>query len=202
MSHKFRKPKPISDARRAAARANGAKSHGPVTPEGKAKSALNAVTHGLTAGTVVLTTENREKYEALLASYRDEYDPQGQTENDLVDELAAAKWLHGRALSMITSLLDVTMDRMDREIKEEFEKIGQRHPHGPGVCETGRSGCDAGPPAPLRREAHAGLPPGPGQTKTNPIRKPRRCGAGSRFVTRHASLATRFSKRTQAGANP
>ena len=123
MSHKFRKPKPISDARRAAARANGAKSHGPVTPEGKAKSALNAVTHGLTAGTVVLTTENREKYEALLASYRDEYDPQGQTENDLVDELAAAKWLHGRALSMITSLLDVTMDRMDQEIKEEFEKI-------------------------------------------------------------------------------
>jgi hypothetical protein len=123
MSHKFRKPKPISAARRAASRANGAKSHGPVTPEGKAKSALNAVTHGLTAGTVVLTTENREKYEALLASYRDEYDPQGQTENDLVDELAAAKWLHGRALSMITSLLDVTMDRMDQEIKEEFEKI-------------------------------------------------------------------------------
>jgi len=123
MSHKFRKPKPISDARRAAARANGAKSQGPVTPEGKAKSALNAITHGLTASTVVLTTENKEKYEALLASYRDEYDPQGQTENDLVDEVAAAKWLHGRALSMITSLLDVTMDRMDQEIKEEFEKI-------------------------------------------------------------------------------
>src|SRR5215472_5537536 len=69
MSHKFRKPMPISDARRAAARANGAKSQGPVTPEGKAKSALNAITHGLTASAIVLTTESKEKYAALLAAY-------------------------------------------------------------------------------------------------------------------------------------
>src|SRR5947209_6294448 len=119
MSHKFRKPKPISEARRAAARANGAKSHGPLTPEGKARSAMNAISHGLTANVLVLTTESNEKYEALLASYRDEYDPQGQTENDLVEELTAAKWLQRRALAMITAVLDVTMDRMDKEIKEE-----------------------------------------------------------------------------------
>ncbi len=123
MSRKFRKPKPISEARRAAARANGARSHGPVTPEGKAKSALNAITHGLTAGTLVLTTESKEKYEALLESYRAEYDPQGQTEHDLVEEVAAAKWLHRRALAMITALLDVTMDRMEKEIVAEFENI-------------------------------------------------------------------------------
>jgi hypothetical protein len=123
MSHKFRKPKPISDARRAAARANGAKSHGPVTPEGKAKSALNAITHGLTSSTLVLTTESKEKFDALLASYRDEYNPQGQTENDLVEEIVAAKWLQRRSLAMITALLDVTMDRMDKEISEEFQQI-------------------------------------------------------------------------------
>src|SRR5690242_18578876 len=123
MSHKFRKSKPISNARRAAARANRAKSHGPVTPEGKAKSALNAITHGLTSGALVLTTESKEKFDALLASYRNEYDPQGQTENDLVEELTAAKWLQRRSLTMITALLDVTMDRMEKEIKEEFETI-------------------------------------------------------------------------------
>jgi len=123
MSRKFRKSKLISQARRAAARANGAKSHGPVTPEGKAKSALNAVTHGLTATGLVLTTESKEKYNALLASYHDECDPQGPIENALVEQIASAQWLHRRSLEMITALLDVTMDRMEKEISEEFEHI-------------------------------------------------------------------------------
>jgi hypothetical protein len=123
MSHRFRKPKPISAARRAAARANGAKSQGPVTPEGKAKSALNAISHGLTASTLVLTTESKEKYEAVLASYREEYDPQGPTENALVEQVTAAEWLQSRTASMITALIDTTMDRMEKEISGEFEHI-------------------------------------------------------------------------------
>jgi hypothetical protein len=123
MSHKFRKLQRISAARRAAARANGAKSQGPVTPEGKAKSSLNAISHGLTASTLVLTTESKEKYEAVLASYREEYDPQGPTENALVEQLTAAEWLQSRTASMITALMDTTMDRMEKEISNEFEHI-------------------------------------------------------------------------------
>jgi hypothetical protein len=123
MSHKFRKPKPISEARRAAARANGAKSHGPVTPEGKAKSALNAVTHGLTASAIVLTTESKEKYELLLASYLERCDPDGPIEIDLVEEIVAAKWQQRRVATMITALMDVTMDRMEKEIRDEFENV-------------------------------------------------------------------------------
>jgi hypothetical protein len=123
MSHKFRKPMPISDARRAAARANGAKSQGPATPEGKAKSALNAITHGLTASAIVLTTESKEKYEALLASYLERCDPDGPIEIDLVEEIVAAKWQQRRVATMITALMDVTMDRMEKEIRDEFENI-------------------------------------------------------------------------------
>jgi hypothetical protein len=84
---------------------------------------MNAVTHGLTANALVLTTESKEKFDALLASYRDEYSPQGQTENDLVEEMTTAKWLQRRSVAMITALLDLTMDRMEKEISEEFQQI-------------------------------------------------------------------------------
>jgi hypothetical protein len=123
MSKTFRKPKPITEAQRAAARANGAKSKGPVTEQGKATAALNAVTHGLTSNVLVLTTESRPKMDALLQAYRDEYQPYGQTETDLVEELTAAKWLQRRCWGMQSALLDITMDRMEPEIQAEFEEI-------------------------------------------------------------------------------
>jgi hypothetical protein len=86
MSHKFRKPKPIS--------------------EEKAKSALNAITHGLTAGTLFLRTESK-----------------GPIENDVVEEMVAAKWQQRRVVSMIAALIDVGMDRMEKEIRDEFQNI-------------------------------------------------------------------------------
>jgi hypothetical protein len=123
MSHNFQKPKPISEAQRAAARANGAKSHGPVTPEGKAKSALNSVRHGLLADIVVLRTESEPMFLALLAGYHDDYHPEGQTENDLVEEIAAAKWQQQRCWALAKALVDITMDRMEQEIAGEFREI-------------------------------------------------------------------------------
>ena len=52
------------------ARANGAKSRGPITPEGRAKSARNSIRHGLRAKSIVLTTESKEEFRSLLYSYR------------------------------------------------------------------------------------------------------------------------------------
>jgi hypothetical protein len=58
-----------------AARANGAKSHGPKTDEGKQIASLNAVKHGLTARIVVLQNESEDQYQADLRDYLDHFRP-------------------------------------------------------------------------------------------------------------------------------
>ncbi len=74
------------------ARLNGAKSHGPVTPEGKARSAMNALRHGLTASTLLLPSEDHEHYETLRDQYYARFDPADEFEADLVDQLLAHRW--------------------------------------------------------------------------------------------------------------
>ena len=123
MSNTIQMPKPRTETQRAAARANGAKSQGPTTPEGKAKSALNSLRHGLLAGLLVLRTESDAKFLAILNRYLDEYHPEGQTENRLVEVIAAAQWLEERSWVLTTALIDITMDRMEHEIAAEFREI-------------------------------------------------------------------------------
>ena len=52
-----------------AARANGAKSHGPVTEEGKAKSSQNALRHGAFASLVLLASESPIPFDALTEEF-------------------------------------------------------------------------------------------------------------------------------------
>jgi hypothetical protein len=60
---------------------------------------------------LVLTTESKEKYEALVAAYRAEYNPQGPIENHLVEELVAAEWLQRRYRALHTALLRLTEEK-------------------------------------------------------------------------------------------
>ena len=64
-----------SERRLAANRANAQLSCGPKTPEGKAKSSLNAVKTGLTGRTVLLPSEDAEDYETHLLQYLEEFAP-------------------------------------------------------------------------------------------------------------------------------
>ncbi len=75
-----------------ASRANGARSHGPVTPQGKRNSARNSTRHGLLAATVVLEEEAEDRFLALLAEYMDEHQPRTATEISLVETMAVARW--------------------------------------------------------------------------------------------------------------
>ena len=94
-----------------AARENGAKSHGPITAEGKAASALNATKHGLSSNTVVLSTENPAEYTALLNDYVHRLAPQGAAELDLVHEIASNRWRMRRVVRLESAVLDAQCER-------------------------------------------------------------------------------------------
>ncbi|MBV9082771.1 MAG: hypothetical protein JOZ62_08860 [Acidobacteriaceae bacterium] len=91
MSAPFSATKP-SERRLAANRANAQLSTGPQTPEGKAKSSLNAVKTGLTGRTVLLPSEDAEAYETHLLQYLERFAPVGERETELVQNLADTQW--------------------------------------------------------------------------------------------------------------
>ncbi len=102
------------------ARANGAKSRGPVTPEGRAASSRNSLSHGFTAKSVVLPTESQEDFQSLLDSYIDQFHPQGGVEMDLVQTMAAARWRLRRISTIETTLLNNEMTSRAKECRREL----------------------------------------------------------------------------------
>ena len=81
-----------SPAQITANRANAEHSTGPVTPEGKARVAQNALKHGLTAKHLVVRDDQREEFETLHTSLAAELDPQGAVENVTFNEILHAAW--------------------------------------------------------------------------------------------------------------
>ena len=87
------RPETISEARLAANRENAQKSSGPVTPEGKAKSSLNAVKHGLTGATVMFANaDDAKNYARHAADYQQQLQPVGPEESALVQSIADIRW--------------------------------------------------------------------------------------------------------------
>ena len=78
--------------RRLASQANGKLSRGPVTPDGKRNSAANAVHHGMLANSYVLNGEARERFERILNRLDNEFEPETESEQALVDMMAVARW--------------------------------------------------------------------------------------------------------------
>ena len=71
---------------------------GPKTPEGKARSAMNALKHGLRArGFALLPEEDPAEWDEHLADLRRCLAPEDETEEKLVTALAVAMWKEVRA---------------------------------------------------------------------------------------------------------
>jgi hypothetical protein len=93
--------------------ANAKHSTGPKSAEGKKKSSMNALRHGLTGQLVVMPDEDREIYQSHLQSFHDEYHPQGATEENLVQALADVSWRLNRVAALETNLLSISYTPRD-----------------------------------------------------------------------------------------
>jgi hypothetical protein len=85
--------------------ANAQHSTGPKTQEGKKRSSLNALRHGLTSQIVVMPTEDLQAYQRHIESFTGEYHPNGATEANLVQALADTSWRQNRVAALEANLL-------------------------------------------------------------------------------------------------
>ncbi len=98
----------ISEKQRAASRRNGARSRGPKTADGKARSALNAFKHGHYAKlTCVTRGEDSGAFRAYLASAVRRFAPVDDLENHLVESIAAIDWRLTRLAAIETNAFDI-----------------------------------------------------------------------------------------------
>ena len=81
-----------SEAQVRANQANAQHSTGPKTESGKSKSSLNAVKTGLTGRTVLLPGDDAEAYTQHIERFFDEWDPETDAEEALVQSLADTEW--------------------------------------------------------------------------------------------------------------
>lgn len=112
-----------SQSKSDAARANGAKSKGPVTPEGKARSAQNAIKHGVYAETVLLANESREAFGDLMESYIAKFQPADEAERKIVNRLVAATWREQRMLAFEAATINLRMFHQQADIYQAFAVV-------------------------------------------------------------------------------
>ena len=108
-----------SELKSETARINGAKSRGPITPQGKARSSGNSRRHGLTAS-VLLEDEKGEHFKLLLADFMDQFQPKTAVETDLVEVMAIARWRLRRLLAIETHLFDLEMIHRQEDMDDAF----------------------------------------------------------------------------------
>ena len=91
---------PVTVDGKLASLANSARSTGPVTPEGKARSAQNAIRHGILAESIVLDSESAARFSDVLSTLQDELQPASSIESRFVETMALAEWRRLRLMCL------------------------------------------------------------------------------------------------------
>jgi hypothetical protein len=112
-----------SEEQKRAARINGAKSKGPISPEGKAKSSQNATKHGVysKSGFYLLGNETKAEFEDLVSAYVARFNPADEVERRMVHQYAALDFRLRRAVNLADAAID-------QHLCELFEENGGVNP--------------------------------------------------------------------------
>jgi hypothetical protein len=101
-------------------RLNGAKSRGPITPEGRSRCSINAVSHGITATTLILQNESQDQFLEMLNDYFEYLQPSGPVEIGLIWDMVAARWRLRRVWRFETAMLDIEMEAQSEDFGKRF----------------------------------------------------------------------------------
>jgi hypothetical protein len=117
----------------AANRKNALASTGPATPEGKARSARNALKHGLRAQQVLIAGEEERVFKQMQEALFAELAPEGELEAFLAARVVAGMWRLNR------------VPRLEQELFSQPFTIALGRESGPGAVfrAEARSGADS-----------------------------------------------------------
>ena len=120
-------PRKTSQKRIEANRRNAQRSTGPRTAPGKAESAQNATTHGLSrlhvnplAPGCFLKIEDENQFRILLDEYVATYNPQHRDELDLLTEGVYAKWRQQRLWLAETNQIEIAIAQGESELRKSL----------------------------------------------------------------------------------
>jgi hypothetical protein len=122
----------------AANRINAQKSTGPRSPEGKARSSMNALKTGIDANSLIIQHESAGRLEALADEYHDRFHPTTPEQRMLVDTLVDSEWLLRRFRrveaqlwqqgfpNVTDAIFDVNLAVAFRKTCDEFSRLQRR----------------------------------------------------------------------------
>ena len=179
-------PAHVSQAKQIANKANAQLSSGPKTPEGKAKSSLNAVKTGLTGRTVLLHADDAAVYQQHVRDYEKELRPGGQRECDLAQSIADSAW----RLSRIPALEMAIYAQGRTQFADPLRSRGRLRPprshRAPNLPRLRKAAPQSAHPGsaspPPSRKGYRRVPSAPIRAQ-----KPRHRHARSRLPSQHAS---------------
>ena len=152
------------------------KSTGPTSATGKQRVRLNALTHGLTARTVVLPGEDAEALQRRVEAFKDDVQPRGALEDYLVERAAHVSWQLDRAERTIAArLTDAMLHGQSDAANRQADEVAVLAP--PALLGPRRTDLRLPPPAGLRPPPpEGGLPVEDGRrpARSRPDRQPAR----------------------------